>query len=137
LPKLPQKISGPQKVAQMCALIMLKYLNFFERLFDSWPHSTQQTAATIALECEQLFENDYTLPPEDNLKSVDLIGGYFSPSTRQLAVVYQITTEAGETTSLVMALPNLDSEAFKVIPNPLAADGTPFPQDVDDWQQVF
>jgi len=121
----------------MCALIMLKYLNFFERLFDSWPNEVAQTAATIAIECEQLFENDYTLPPEDNLKSVDLVGGYYSPSTRQLMVVYQITTEAGDTSELVMALPNLQSDAFKVLPNPMATDGTPFPVDVDDWQQIF
>jgi hypothetical protein len=132
----PQKVSGVEKVGQMCAVLILKYLNFTARILDAFPQGVYMVANTIARECEALFENDPNLPPEDNLYAVELDSVLYSPSRRMLLVRYKVITQAGIPSVVHLPLPLYESEMFKHTPNPLEEGVLVDPNTVDDWVEL-
>lgn len=109
LDSVPKKIGGPEKVGQMCAIILLKRLNAERVLkevgnYDLLPFVVSQLVeATISS-----FEN--TGEPDENLKDLVVEELVLNNSSKTLYVRLGVYTQAGDYAPLHLRLPIADSK---------------------------
>jgi len=106
LDNIPRKIAGPEKVAQMCAIILVHRIRFHEDLvrvtdYDAIPLIVGSAVAKL----KEMFEN--TGAPDENLKDVKIERIWLNPENKSLHIRLQVYTQAGEYTPLHLRLPYL------------------------------
>lgn len=101
-----KKVSGPEKVVQMCALILINRLNLdIEVKTLSNPNFLDTIAFLKGSEVKFIFENDPDTEPDEKLKEISLVSAEYDLINKAAVIKYDILTESGETAPLHLRIP--------------------------------
>lgn len=104
LDKVPKKISGPEKVAQMCAIILVNRLNLHKEIRKLSNYGVIPVLVGLLVDStKRLFENSGEL--DENLEELSIEEIVLNPTEKSVEIRLGVYTQAGEFAPLYLRTP--------------------------------